>query len=58
MKFVLIIVFLGSNSMTVSKPEPYANMDDCFDRRDDMVETIGRPIVNYQAVCIISDNRD
>ena len=34
----------------------FANMDECFSYRNDMIEIIGRPIINYQAVCIL-DNR-
>jgi hypothetical protein len=30
-------------------------MDECFDARDRLVEVIGRPIVNYQAICVIQE---
>jgi len=28
------------------------SMADCFNMRDKLVEEIGRPIINYQAICV------
>ena len=33
----------------------YNDMYECFDARERLVEVIGRPIVNYQAVCVIEE---
>jgi len=30
----------------------YDSMDACFNDRDMVIEKIGRPIINYQAVCV------
>jgi len=30
-------------------------MEECFIARDDIVEIMKRPIINYQAICVIRD---
>jgi len=53
MTYALVIIKLYMGSFMVMKETDYATMDQCFDRRDQIVESIGRPIVNYQVVCIL-----
>jgi len=35
----------------------FKTMAECFERREELVQFMGRPIVNYQAVCIIEKDK-
>ena len=56
MKWLLIYLTLTGDRVDVNKMGAYATMDECFDARERLVEVIGRPIVNYQAVCVIEED--
>lgn len=49
----MVYVILGTDNAEVTTQGIYDTMDECFDAREQLIETIGRPIVNYQAVCVI-----
>ena len=36
----------------VTQEGVFDTMNVCFDAREQLVEQLGRPIVNYQAVCV------
>lgn len=55
MKWILVYIALTGDRVDVNKMAAFNTMDECFDAREKFVEVIGRPIVNYQAVCIIDD---
>jgi len=55
MKWILVYIALTGERVDVNKMAAFNSMDECFDAREQFVEVIGRPIVNYQAVCIIDD---
>lgn len=57
MTYILFLIQLAGTSYTVTPVAPFSTMDECFDAREQLVEDIGRPIVNYQAVCIIQNNQ-
>ena len=57
MIYILFLIELAGTSYTVTPVAPFNTMDECFDAREQLVEDIGRPIVNYQAVCIILNNQ-
>lgn len=51
--FVLILIVLTQNGDILAKNVgEFPLMNQCFDERELLVERIGRPIVNYQAICI------
>ena len=57
-----ILIFISVfNSGIYSEPvATYNTMDDCFEARELLIETIGRPIRNYQGICVLwnqDDNR-
>ena len=52
MKWVLIFVGIAGNDIIVSDIGTFDRMDQCFEERDQIIETMGRPIINYQAVCV------
>jgi hypothetical protein len=47
---VLITLFVSPETQYVGE---YQTLSDCFAEREELVKSIGRPIINYQAVCII-----
>jgi hypothetical protein len=55
MKWLLIYIALTGDRVDVNKMSSFNTMDECFDARERLVEVIGRPIVNYQAVCVIQE---
>ena len=56
MKWLLVYLALTGDRVDVNKMAAFNSMDECFDARDRLVEVIGRPIVNYQAICIIQED--
>lgn len=52
MKYLLIVVFLTTPSQEVTLKTEYPTMLECFDAREQVVDFIGRPIVNYQSICV------
>ena len=48
---LLVIVWMNGEWAMV-EDSIHAKMDECFLRRDELVEQFGRPIVDYQAVCV------
>lgn len=50
--WVLAIIINGINGLEISSGKTFKTMDSCFETRDMLVEKMGRPIVNYQVVCV------
>ena len=56
MTWELIILWVGlQNQMLSFHTGSYDSMVECFEVRDEIVERIGRPIINYQVVCVAND---
>lgn len=55
MKWILIYITLSSDFGKMASYGEYNTMEQCFDAREKLIEVVGRPIVNYQAVCVIKD---
>jgi hypothetical protein len=56
MKWVLIWIALSNHPMhTYSEMGRYDSMNECFLEREQIVERVGKPIVNYQLVCVAYD---
>ena len=53
LKFIFVLIVLNSPTEAVVYTAPFAKMDECMEYREGVVEHIGRPIENYQAICII-----
>lgn len=58
MKWILIYIILQGNFGKMISYGEYDTMNGCFDARDKLIEAVGRPIVNYQAICIIKDEEN
>lgn len=56
MKWILIWIALSNHPMhTMIEQGRYTSMQECFDARDQIVERVGKPIVNYQVICVAYD---
>jgi hypothetical protein len=53
MKFILVFILLTSTGPKISVVGEYSTMNACFEKRELIVEFMGRPIQGYQAVCVI-----
>ena len=50
---------LGQASQLYPKPIAiHESLDDCMAHREYVVQEIGRPIINYQVVCVATDRMD
>lgn len=56
MLYELILIVATFNGHYSGSAGVYKSMYECFEARDTLVEEAGRPIVNYQAICILRDN--
>ena len=55
--YVLVLIVLSSfqETVAVSRIGQYQDLSKCFDAREQIVKKLGRPIVNYQAICVIKE---
>jgi hypothetical protein len=61
MKWILVLLFTTGVEETPIHAEYYGTydrMDICFEKRDEWVEYIGRPLINYQLVCVANDTEN
>ena len=58
---VWILFIIGIDGLAQGKPPmigaypPVATMTECFEKRESVIQELGRPLINYQAVCIRYD---
>ena len=56
MIYILFLIgILNNGEYGSAKMGYYAELDVCFEAREQLVERIGRPILNYQVICIRSN---
>lgn len=55
MKYILFLIEITTNGVDISNHGSFDEINLCFDKRELLVEEKGRPIVNYQALCILND---
>jgi len=55
MTWILFVIFVNGSQYYVQPDSVYQEMESCFARREQIVEEVGKPIINYQAVCIAVD---
>lgn len=51
MEYILVVIVLLSNGHE-TREVAYPDQDTCFEAREYVILEYGRPIINYQAVCI------
>jgi hypothetical protein len=52
MIYILFLIQLSGSHFVTQQVANYNTMDECFDAREMLVQEIGRPLIDYQAVCI------
>jgi len=52
MIYILFLIQLSGTQFATQQIANFGTMDECFDARELLVQEIGRPVVNYQAICI------
>ena len=55
MVWVLMLIAVEADMFYIRGMGIHNSMDSCFRARQALVEEIGRPIVNYQTLCIQTD---
>jgi len=55
MKWVLVYIMLTPDFAKLATYGTYETMPECFDAREQLVEAVGKPIINYQVICIPKD---
>ena len=56
MKWVLVYIALTADFAKLATYGTYDTMPECFDAREQLVESVGKPIINYQVICIPKDD--
>ena len=56
--FILIFITVFNFKIVTEPVATFSELDDCFEARELLVETVGRPIRNYQAICVLWDEED
>lgn len=57
MNYILVLILMTSRGPELAVGGEFKTMAECFERREELVQFMGRPIVNYQAVCIIEKDK-
>ena len=56
MKWILVWISLNNHSLhNMTEVERYESMRECFDAREQLIERVGKPIINYQVICVAYD---
>ena len=53
--WILFTILLTAEGYLTHTQGPFATMDDCFEARDFLIATGPKPKINYEAVCIQTD---
>ena len=57
MEFILIIITLSGGVPEYIDKGPYTTFTECSEFREKEIFERGRPIINYQAICVISSEK-
>lgn len=50
--YILVLITALTNNIKTEVMSIDPTMAECFEERDKLIEIYGRPIIDYQAVCI------
>lgn len=50
--WMLFVILLQADSYMVAPQGPFASMEDCFEAREVALSTAPKPKINYEAVCV------
>lgn len=57
-QWILFVIVLAPQQYFVKPEGMFATYEECFQAREFVVQKLGRPIINYQAVCIQREVED
>jgi len=52
---LLLISAIGGGDYNLTTISYFTRLDHCFEYRELIVEEVGRPIINYQAICVATE---
>jgi len=52
MEWILFVIILTFDGPQYEMLGTFDSMEDCFEQRELVVKELGKPIINYQAVCV------
>jgi len=55
LKYLLVLIVVNGGGVDHANVKAFNTMDACFEEREVLVDKIKRPIINYQAVCVLTD---
>jgi len=55
LKYLLVLIVVNGTNVEHANVKAFNTMDACFEEREVLVDKIKRPIINYQAVCVLTD---
>jgi len=55
MIWILFVILVNGEQYMVKPESMHPSMDSCFERREEIVTEVGKPIVNYQVICVPTD---
>jgi len=58
MMWMLFAILVQNDGYAVFPQGPYTTMDKCFEAREVFMETAPKPKMNYEAVCIQTDQME
>ena len=51
MTWLLFVILMDAEGYAIKLDSMHTTMESCFEQRERIVQYMGEPIVNYQAVC-------
>lgn len=55
--WVLFAILIQGNGYSVYPQGPFLSMDECFEAREVFIESGPKPKINYEAVCVQTDQK-
>jgi len=50
--WILVTLISTGGHVSISEQATYKDMSSCFEEREKVIRDLGRPVVNYQAICV------
>jgi hypothetical protein len=50
--WILVTLISTGGHVSISEQATYKDMSSCFEERDKVILDLGRPVVNYQSICV------
>lgn len=58
MQWILVGLLVQASQLYTKPIAVHESLDDCMAHREYVVQNIGRPIINYQVICVATDRVD